>query len=133
MTPYELSHKLSESTSLKDLHRDMTNEELMSIVENFIYGEIPEKKLNVVIHNANGLPCSLDKFTINGIEATVYDFGEGSTSGSCMGGGCSHRFHADRVPKREVLHKYGITAEQFAEIGEQLESALYIDGCGWCS
>lgn len=33
----------------------------------------------------------------------------------------------------ELSHKYGITAEQFAEIGEKLESALSIDGCGLCS
>lgn len=40
--------------------------------------------LNLVIETYWCLPCSVSKFTINGKDADVYDFGEGCSDGSCM-------------------------------------------------
>ena len=89
--------------------------------------------LNLVIETYQCLPCSVSKFTINGKDADVDDFGEGCSYGSCMEGTCCHKFFVNENPDNKVLEKYGITEAEYFYIAEELSSRLYVDGCGWCS
>lgn len=115
------------------LIQEKTNEELENLVGDIIYG-VPEKQeLNVVIEPLDMLPCALKIFTINGKEAYASEFGESFSNGSCMGNGCNNEFRAFSKADRSIMRKYGITAQQFFEIGEKLEDKLYVYGCGCCS
>lgn len=78
------------------------------------------------------LPCSLQVFTINGNSADLEDFGGPDIFGNCMNGSCCCRFEPS-MPKQNVLDKYGITLDEYAEIVEVLKDSLRVDGCGWCS
>jgi hypothetical protein len=91
-----------------------------------------ERIPTILIQPYEYLPCSLEIFTINGIEACMEDFGETVLRGSCMEDGCSCKFQAGEATK-EVLEKYKITQEEYDEICEELESKLYVSSCGLCS
>ena len=79
-----------------------------------------------------GLPCELETFKINGIEAEIEDFGETERSGSCMNSTCSQTFKF-KLPTEEVLERYHINLKEYSEICDRLEDELYIPGCGMCS
>lgn len=87
--------------------------------------------MEVEIKKFRCLPCSLEVFTINGIGASVDDFGESWTQGDCSRGECTSTFKHG-YPTQEVLDKYKITLEEFKEVCEKLEEALEVWGCGWC-
>ena len=133
MTPLRLANKIME---LRDevLIQEMSNEELENLVEDLIYG-VQEKHdtIDVVIEPLDGLPCSLKIFTINGNEAYASEFGESLSTGSCMHGACHHEFKAFSRPDKATMRKYGITEDQFHDIGEMLENKLYVSQCGLCS
>lgn len=86
----------------------------------------------------DALPCALKTFTINGIDATINDFGEGYDHSPeiaepyCCG---CHRF--DRIKSSEeikkAMEKYNLTESEFNEICDRLETILYVGSCGWCS
>lgn len=88
--------------------------------------------MEIEITPYRGLPCSVQKFTINGKSASEYDFGTVDTFGDCMEGNCCARFIPD-MPKQEILEKYDITLDQYAEIVDALKKKLNINSCGWCS
>lgn len=90
------------------------------------------KHMEIEVIPYRGLPCSVEKFTIDGKSASEYDFGTVDTYGDCMEGDCCARFIPD-MPKQEILDKYDITLEQYAEIVEVLKETLCVNGCGWCS
>lgn len=78
------------------------------------------------------LPCSLEVFKINGIEALEEDFGEKDIYGSCFKSNCCCEFKP-KPPTSEILSRYGICVEEYAEICEELIDALSVIHCGWCS
>ena len=80
----------------------------------------------------SGLPCELEIFKINDIEADIEDFGETERSGSCMNSTCSQTFRF-KLPTEEVLKKYSINLKEYSEICDRLEDELYVPGCGMCS
>lgn len=79
-----------------------------------------------------GLPCELEIFKINGIEAEIKDFGEIERSGNCMNYTCSQTFNP-KFPTEEVLEKYGINLKDYSDIYDRLEDELHVFGCGMCS
>lgn len=80
----------------------------------------------------SGLPCELETFKINGIEADVKDFGEIERSGDCMNYTCSHTFKF-KLPTEKVLKKYSINLREYSEICDRLEDELHVSRCGMCS
>lgn len=79
-----------------------------------------------------GLPCKLEIFKINGIEADIEDFGETERSGNCMNYTCSKTFNF-KLPTEEVLKKYSINLKEYSEICDRLEDELHVSRCGMCS
>lgn len=88
--------------------------------------------MKYTIEPYHALPCALETFIINGVNATVEDFGEVELSGNCMESECCSTFVA-APPKPEVLEKYYITEDEYLSIRERLEEELYVRQCGWCS
>ena len=89
--------------------------------------------MNIEIENmAPGLPCELETFKINDIEADIEDFGETERSGSCMNSTCSQIFRF-KLPTEEVLKKYGINLKDYSEICDRLKDELHVSRCGMCS
>lgn len=81
----------------------------------------------------HGLPCELEVFTINGINADVDDFGKVIFNhGSCMENECGCEFQY-KLPTDDVIAKYGITLDEYGEITSELNDKLYVYRCGWCS
>ena len=79
--------------------------------------------------------CYTSSFTVNDVEADESDFGRhydhdpGDAKDYCCG---DMRFDAkDATP--EILAKYRITLEEYAEICNQLDQGLSFGDCGWCS
>jgi len=92
------------------------------------------KKLDVVIIPYDALPCACEKFTINGIDADVSDFGYtvDMDSENAEEYACGDRQFVPQMPTDKVLEKYGINLKEYAEICEKLGSALAVGSCGWC-
>lgn len=92
------------------------------------------RKLDVVIEPYDALPCELEKFIINGIDAYKGDFGDGydSDPDNAEEYGCGNHQFESKMPTDGVLEKYSINLEEYAQICEMLESALDVGGCGWC-
>lgn len=90
--------------------------------------------MTLEIRRLRNLPCELEIFKINGIDADQEDFGEGSSNlGDVFSNSCSHKFIPYKRPTEAVLRKYGITESEYAEICDRLEEELYVSGCGLCS
>ena len=81
----------------------------------------------------SGLPCELEIFKINGIEADIEDFGETERSGNCMDYTCSQTFRFKLPTSNKVLEKYGITLEEYSAICDKLGDTLCVRNCGMCS
>lgn len=126
---------ISEQTVMNFLScvtlENKTNEALIEEFNEYIKGD-SGKKMNYIIIPYRCLPCSLEKFEINGICADVEDFGETITGGDCMNGTC-HSVFSPKLPAYEILRKYGISLEDYSIICEELENKLYVGSCGWCS
>lgn len=90
--------------------------------------------MTLEIRHLRNLPCELEIFKINGIDADQEDFGEGSSNlGNVFSNGCSHKFIPYKRPTEAVLSKYGITEDEYSEICDKLEDELYVSACGLCS
>ena len=92
-------------------------------------------KAEVIIEPYGALPCELQTFTINGINANKSDFGEGFDADwtNAPDYGCGfHKFEADRTEKPSILEKYKIDQADYLEICELLEEKLLVGRCGWC-
>ena len=103
---------------------------------NYIQKQVGDK--NIVIQPYSALPCELEIFTINGIDAYQGDFGitadvnqeiaEEYCCGCMMFERCK-----DREQKKTTMAKYSLSWEEYDEICELLEEVLYVGSCGWCS
>lgn len=78
-------------------------------------------------------PCRLLAFTINGMEANVYDFGDCDTYGDEYVYKCSNIFTPCEMYDHNILEKYGISKSEYREICKKLQEKLHITNCGWCS
>lgn len=79
--------------------------------------------------------CSPDKFKINGVKATTYDFGQGVDEEPLADGkfGCGHHaFHHFERPKNGVLEKYHISMEDYRTICSTLDAQLSRGRCKYC-
>lgn len=91
----------------------------------------------VCIKPYRSLPCATEIFTINGIDASYYDFGMGEDidpeSAPDWGCGC-HVFKRteDSVEIEKAMNKYSLTREEFDGICKLLEEELFVGECGWC-
>lgn len=80
--------------------------------------------------------CATEIFTINGVDATTSDFGEseGLSPWDAPKYGCGNRtFIPYEHPTSDVLKKYDITKEQFANIVDELATVLSFGCCGLCA
>ena len=78
--------------------------------------------------------CYTRTFTINGIDANKYDFGEqyDRSPEDAEDYDCGD-MQFTRIPaKPEVLEKYGITGPEYELISGQLEVGLSFGECGLC-
>ena len=103
-------------------------------------GIVQEKIGNksIIIQLYSGLPCELEVFTINGIDAYYQDFGKTYDSkreyaeeyccGCMMFESCK-----DREQKKTTMAKYSLSWEEYDEICELLEEVLYVGYCNRCS
>lgn len=94
--------------------------------------------MNIVIEPCYALPCATKVFTINGIEADLDDFGTmgdmqsgiaGPYSCTCM----CFTASSDKNVIEKTMRKYNITYDEFKTVQENLESAMYVGSCGWCT
>jgi hypothetical protein len=81
----------------------------------------------------SALPCALKTFKINGITADMNDFGEQVGEGDGEYGCKDSHFESLTTPKKGVLAHYKITKAEYITICDQLEDALCVGSCGWCS
>lgn len=93
------------------------------------------RKLDIVIKPYYSLPCACETFTINGIDADKSDFGStvDMDEENAEEYACGDRQFVPQMPTDEVLEKYGINLKEYAEICDELKSALAVGSCGWCS
>ena len=90
------------------------------------------EKMEIVMVAYRALPCQLQTFTINGVQADQSQFGN-FCSESDGDYGCNNAHFEPTPATTDVLVEYNITEEQYREICERLVDALNIGGCGWCS
>ena len=82
-----------------------------------------------------GALCSLEIFTINGIDADYEDFGDKydhspeTADAYCCG---DMRFDPFDNVNWPILKKYNITEDEYFEICSKLENELSWGSCGWC-
>ena len=87
--------------------------------------------MKLTIETFDAFPCSTRIFTINGIEANEYDFGEKHIYGSAIHNKCCCEF-IPKMPTQNVLDMYNISLDEYQTICDELSSALYVFHCGWC-
>jgi hypothetical protein len=82
-----------------------------------------------------GCLCATTTFTINGVEAHKEDFGEQyDRSPETAEDYCCGDMQFTRIPPTpEVLAKYKITEEEYAQVCDKLEEGLSFGRCGCCS
>jgi len=79
--------------------------------------------------------CALKTFSINGITADTYDFGEGYDAGRGLNSlpyCCENRVFKTKPSTPEVLTQYNITEAEYDEIAEKLSEVLSFGSCCWC-
>ena len=82
----------------------------------------------------NGLPCVTKTFEINGVRASVTDFGDYVQIPTDSGYSCkSMTFNIDSYNIIMTMDKYKISENEFYAIGAFLTSIFDLsDGCNWC-
>lgn len=90
--------------------------------------------MEVVIKRYKYLPCHLEVFTINGINADREDFGYlDGCCGEYEDYSCSNCvFVIDESKKEEAMLKYHLTEVEYDMVCSELRSECYIDECGYC-
>lgn len=85
--------------------------------------------LRLEVETYETMPCELQTFRINGIDAELEDFGmvvkEEFDGYECI----DIRFEETNQPP---LGKYGLTYEDYDEICQVLSSTFKIGRCDWC-
>lgn len=89
--------------------------------------------MDIKIETYSALPCNVELFTINGVDADEFDFGDSERSGDCFEYCCNNDFTPYEVPQENVLEKYQINKDEYDEICEMLKEKLCVRSCGWCS
>lgn len=81
-----------------------------------------------------GIPCTPITFEINGVEASVTDFGDYVQIPSDSGYGCkSMTVKIDSNKTFMAMIKYNISESDFYAIGKFLTAVFDLsDGCSWC-
>jgi hypothetical protein len=81
-----------------------------------------------------GSLCATENFEINGIKADSDDFGHGCDTNpdAAEDYGCGNREFIPEPSTEEVLQKYGITEDEYRQIGFDLKEKLSFGACGWC-
>ena len=90
--------------------------------------------MEVVIRHYKWLPCELEVFTINGINADRDDFGYlDGYCGEYEDYSCSRRiFIIEEDKKEKAMLKYHLTEAEYEIICSKLKNECYIDECGYC-
>ena len=90
--------------------------------------------MELVIRHYKWLPCELEVFTINGINADRDDFGYlDSYCGEYECYTCSGRiFVIDENKQEKATLKYHLTETEYEIICSELKNECYIDKCGYC-
>ena len=91
--------------------------------------------MKLTIKPYRSLPCELEIFTINGIDAYQGDFGTAKDTRLDIAPdyGCGRReFIPDRNNASDCMKKYNITIDEFNQICDELEDKLYVGTCCWC-
>lgn len=89
--------------------------------------------MELVIEPFDTYPCCLGVFTINGKNASQYDFGDMHDriiEDNIYG--CHNRCFEPKSPTSKILQRYNITVDEYNTICAKLEDELYIDHCEWC-
>lgn len=94
--------------------------------------------VEVCIKPFHALPCATETFTINGKDASSYNFGMGEDIDpeNAPDYGCGYRVFKrteDQAEIEETMNKYSLTREEFDRICRLLEEELFVGECGWCS
>ena len=78
--------------------------------------------------------CSMEKFSINGIEAYEEDFGTkcDESPETAQPYSCGNMRFRRKKASQETLKKYAITTEEYDEVCSKLEDGLSFGCCGWC-
>lgn len=81
-----------------------------------------------------GIPCTPKTFEINGVEASVTDFGDNIRIPSDSGYSCKcMTVKIDSYNILRTMDKYKISENEFYAIGAFLTSIFDLsDGCDWC-
>lgn len=96
--------------------------------------------MKIEIERYRSMPCSLEVFKINEVDANLSDFGfccdeDPDYSETVYDGyGCGdRRFHPlEERPSKETLDLYQIEESEYGDIQVFLESYMNIGACGWC-
>lgn len=88
------------------------------------------------------VPCELEIFIVNGIEAEKFDFGDQLDLGKKPCGnedideyGCVHNVFVPYTEERNIhptLVKYHISRDQFNAICSAIQKVCNVCMCGWC-
>ena len=96
--------------------------------------------MKIEIERCRSMPCSIEVFKINDVDAELSDFGYGvdddpDYSEIVYGGyGCGNRKFcpAEESPSKELLDMYQIEECEYGDIQAFLKSYMDIGACGWC-
>lgn len=87
--------------------------------------------MELEIKTYQSLPCSEEKFFVNGIKACLEDFGEVDVEG--IGGyRCKLLGFKAKMPTSEVLTKYDLSVDEYKELVEKLDDVFNYGYCRWC-
>lgn len=89
--------------------------------------------LDIVVEPCEYFPCSLEVFTVNGVNADFEDFGYMGDYEDCYKSCCNKVFMVDESLCPTTTKKYGITESQFYEIASILEDKLISGECNLCN
>jgi len=91
-------------------------------------------ELDLIIIPYHSLPCSYEKFMINGIDADRDNFGsmEDLNPDKAERYGCGNMQFVSKMPTDEVLKMYSINLQEYSDICDELTYAFSIGECGWC-
>ena len=91
-------------------------------------------KTRYEIEAYGALPCSTEKFIVNGISAESDDFGglSDEDSENAEDYGCGNMTFIAKPSTEEVLLKYDISSNEYNKIASELETKLSPGSCGWC-
>lgn len=81
-----------------------------------------------------GCLCAMELFEVNGVPADSDDFGTQGDEDreNAEDYACGDMRFRRKEPLPEVLEKYHLTEDEYAEVAGKLEEGLSFGRCGWC-